>query len=322
MKNTIEKETVEKLQKEIQALQYENEQLKNKQIEIDKAKELYLHILEEFPALIWRANKEKLCDYFNTTWLEFTGKTMKQEYGNGWLEGVHPDDIQHCSEIYTSNFDKKEPFSMEYRLKNSDGEYRWILDYGRPYFDLDGSFLGYIGSCYDITDKKLYEQRLKELSEVDSLTKVYNRLKLDSLLEYELVRANRYGSTLSVIMVDVDNFKSVNDTYGHIVGDKVLIQITQIMKNNIRTTDILGRWGGEEFLVICPETDSKNAESLATKLMVEVQKHAFPKVEAQTCSFGVSSYKKNDDYTKLVHRADKALYTAKEDGKNQVKVVL
>lgn len=152
------------LKERIKELQNENAILKSEQIEISKAKELYLKIFEEFPALIWRSRLDKLCDYFNKTWLEFTGRTMEQEFGNGWAEGVHPDDFDFCVQTYVTAFDKREAFLMEYRMKNKFGEYRWIRDFGRPFYDLDNSFLGYIGSCYDITEIKDNELRLTELN--------------------------------------------------------------------------------------------------------------------------------------------------------------
>lgn len=142
------------LRERIIELENENSVLKQQQVEISQAKELYLKILEDFPALIWRARLDKLCDYFNKTWLDFTGRTMEQEFGNGWAEGVHPDDFDFCLQTYVTSFDKREAFLMEYRMKNKLGEYRWIRDFGRPFFDLDNTFLGYIGSCYDITVNK------------------------------------------------------------------------------------------------------------------------------------------------------------------------
>lgn len=136
-------------------LEQQNYQLRLQQVEISTAKELYLKIFEDFPALIWRSRLDKKCDYFNRTWLEWTGKTLDQEFGFGWTEGVHEDDFDRCVKIYETAFDKREPFYMEYRLMNRDGEYRWIADNGRPFHDLDDTFLGYIGSCYDIHDKKM-----------------------------------------------------------------------------------------------------------------------------------------------------------------------
>jgi len=153
-----------KLKERIKKLEDENSFLKQQQVEVNQAKELYLKIFEEFPALIWRSGLNKQCNYFNKMWLQFTGRTMEQEVGNGWTEGVHPDDFDFCLQTYVTAFDKKEPFLMDYRLKNKSGEYRWIRDYGRPFYDVDNTFLGYIGSCYDITDNINNELLLKELN--------------------------------------------------------------------------------------------------------------------------------------------------------------
>lgn len=155
---------LQELRSRVELLETENKQLRLKQVEINQAKELYLKIFEEFPALIWRSRLDMLCDHFNKTWLDFTGRTMAQEFGNGWAEGVHPDDFQQCLDTYVSNFEKRQAFVMEYRMKNKHGEYRWIRDHGRPFFDLDNEFLGYIGSCYDITENKDNELRLVELN--------------------------------------------------------------------------------------------------------------------------------------------------------------
>jgi two-component system, LuxR family, sensor kinase FixL len=109
------------------------------------------------PVMIWMAGPDKLCNFFNKGWLEFTGRSPSQEYGNGWAEGVHPEDFEHCLQVYGTAFDAREPFRMEYRLRRRDGEYRWVLDTGTPRFDASGAFVGYIGSCLDIGDSKQAE---------------------------------------------------------------------------------------------------------------------------------------------------------------------
>ncbi len=124
----------------------------------------YRTLADSGQALIWKANTDKLCDYFNKIWLDFTGRTLEQELGNGWTEGVHPDDYQYCLDIYLSAFDKHESFSMDYRLLRHDGEYRWIQDDGCPRFDVNGTFAGYIGYCLDITERKIAEKELQALS--------------------------------------------------------------------------------------------------------------------------------------------------------------
>jgi len=113
-------------------------------------------------ALIWTSGPDKLCNYFNEPWLRFTGRFLEQELGNGWAEGVHPEDFERCLQIYVTAFDQRLPFSMEYRLHHADGAYRWIRDDGNPRYDSRGKFIGYIGFCYDITERRLQERELEQ----------------------------------------------------------------------------------------------------------------------------------------------------------------
>ena len=115
------------------------------------------------PVLIWVSGEDKLPTYFNKAWLEFTGRSMEQELGNGWKEGVHPDDLAKISQTYGPAVDAREPFVMQYRLKNSDGEYRWITDQGVPRYGSRGNFRGYVGACVDITDLLKKETELREI---------------------------------------------------------------------------------------------------------------------------------------------------------------
>ena len=117
------------------------------------SKQEYEALVEQAPILIWRARPDTLCDYFNRRWLEFRGRTLEQEFGNGWAEGVHPDDLDRCVAHYLENFHAHRPFEMEYRLLRHDGAYRWIFDRGVPFFADDGAFAGYIGSCIDVTER-------------------------------------------------------------------------------------------------------------------------------------------------------------------------
>lgn len=143
---------------------------------LKEAHQLFATVANSSSAIVWMSGTDKLCTWFNEPWLKFTGRTMEQELGNGWAEGVHPEDMERCLKIYTEAFDKREPFTMEYRLRRYDGEYRWILDPGLPRFDYKGNFVGYIGSCLDVTESKLAEKTLQKneelLNDVGTIAKV------------------------------------------------------------------------------------------------------------------------------------------------------
>jgi PAS domain S-box-containing protein len=126
--------------------------------------QFYRKVFDDFPALIWRAGLDMGCDYFNNTWLEFTGRSMEQELGQGWAEGVHLEDLAACMATYVEAFEGRRPFTMHYRLRHRSGEYRWIRDIGRPFYDVDERFIGYIGSCYDVTKERDNELKLLELN--------------------------------------------------------------------------------------------------------------------------------------------------------------
>ncbi|NTW49489.1 MAG: PAS domain S-box protein [Chlorobiales bacterium] len=125
----------------------------------------YAIIVEQAPIMIWRANTTAECDYFNQRWTEFTGRALEQEVGNGWAEGVHPDDFQRCLDFYLINFKQEKVFEMEYRLRRHDGVYRWLFDRGVPFYDDDGTFMGYIGSCIDVTERIEAEEALLKAKE-------------------------------------------------------------------------------------------------------------------------------------------------------------
>lgn len=125
----------------------------------------YRLLVEHSPVMIWRAGLDAKCDYFNDTWLAFTGRTLAQESGDGWAEGVHHDDLQRCVTYYLDHFNRKQAFEMEYRLKRHDGEYRWIFDRGVPYTNEQGEFAGFIGSCVDIHERHVAQMAKDERSE-------------------------------------------------------------------------------------------------------------------------------------------------------------
>jgi diguanylate cyclase (GGDEF)-like protein len=159
---------------------------------------------------------------------------------------------------------------------------------------------------------------LKRLSVTDKLTGLNNRIKIDEVLNSNLHMFERYDNVFSVIIIDIDHFKKVNDTYGHQIGDEVLKHFAKILKSSARITDTVGRWGGEEFMIIASETDSYGATKFATIIKNTVAEHEFPKVGKVTASFGLTQISVGDSIEDVVSRADLALYNAKESGRNRV----
>ena len=284
--------------------------------------EQYRLIVESSPNMIWRSNLTAECDYFNKTWLDFTGKTLEEEYGYGWVKGVHKDDLDRCVKIYMDNFKKQQKFEMDYRLQRYDGECRWINDRGVPFYDKHGAFLGFIGSCMDVTEK-VEGQLLKEMAQKDSLCNTYNRQYSHKLLVDAYEKALESGLPLSVLMLDIDDFKSINDRYGHAAGDAVLTAVANTFRKAIRESDILGRYGGDEFVIGLVHTNHQEALELAKRICVVIANTEklvpdFPKIKVSV-SIGVKCLDDERALDELIDNADKKLYEAKKEGKNVAK---
>ncbi len=172
--------------------------------------------------------------------------------------------------------------------------------------------------------KEELEEKNKELKRIaitDKLTNIYNRVKLDSKMEAEMNRAQRFGHGFSIIIIDIDYFKEVNDNYGHQIGDCVLIEMAGLLKSHVRNTDTLGRWGGEEFLIICPETKEEGVLKLANNLQKTIEENTFSTIGSKTASFGITTYINGDNTNSMLKRADDALYKAKTTGRNKVEIL-
>lgn len=181
-----------------------------------------------------------------------------------------------------------------------------------------------------ITLQRLVEEKTRALNDAlhkismlaatDKLTSLFNRLKLDEYLDNELQRSQRYGNPLSIIMADLDDFKAINDQYGHLAGDQVLVDLAVLVSTCVRQTEFVGRWGGEEFLIICTETTALQAVELAERIRAAVEAHEFLGEHRRhvTASFGIASFRSGDSREEMIDRADAALYLSKKNGKNRV----
>jgi diguanylate cyclase (GGDEF)-like protein len=163
--------------------------------------------------------------------------------------------------------------------------------------------------------------KYEELSTIDNLTGVFNRSKFEMELRNEIKRIDRYETdTFSLVFLDIDYFKSINDKYGHLEGDNTLRDMARLIEKNIRSTDTLARWGGEEFVIIMPLTPMELAREVTEKFRKIIADEQFYVVGNITCSFGISEFKKGDNAQSLILRADQAMYKAKANGRNRVEI--
>lgn len=189
-----------------------------------------------------------------------------------------------------------------------------------PIFNAVGEIEYFVSTGKDVSEQVEMQQALSEMAMRDSLTGLCNRRHLNGVMNDEIKRINRYGGRVGLIMLDVDHFKSINDTHGHDIGDDTLIRIGNCLCDEIRETDHLARWGGEEFLILAHELDSALTLQLAEKLREAVEKLEVPKVEGVTISIGATVYHKNEPLEAFTKRADEALYLAKQNGRNRVEI--
>ncbi len=168
------------------------------------------------------------------------------------------------------------------------------------------------------TELEKIKDDFEKLATTDALTKIHNRYSLMNMISVEISRSHRYDTPLSIIMYDVDFFKKVNDTYGHDIGDIVLISLSNLVKKNLRDIDIIGRYGGEEFLIILPNTVLDDAQLFAERLRKEVDEYSFETVDNITVSIGIAELRPNEDEDQLFKRVDKLLYKSKNGGRNKI----
>jgi len=291
--------------------------------ELQESESRFRLLADSAPVLIWLTDAEQSAIWFNKPWLTFTGHSLSEDLGNGWLSAVEPSQRALVLKLLQAHYQTQQPFNAEFRLKRADGQYRWIINAGVPRFNSDGEFVGFIGSCIDITQHKEMEEELWELATTDGLTGFYNRRHFLAQLQAEFDRIQRNAELrASVLMLDLDHFKRINDDYGHAVGDEVLKHFSQIIRSQQRKIDIIGRLGGEEFAVILPDTNLAEALVLGERLRHAVARSPLTNESNTiviTVSIGIALLSINSKSADSVLRdADQALYMAKNAGRNQV----
>jgi len=229
---------------------------------------------------------------------------------------VHPELTEEVLERISQQLEKKEQMKDVIKLTNHKGESYYVhmmLQYGSY-----GSKKVVINLSSDVTELKYAELKIKEMAERDSLTKLYNRYKLDEFSSMLIKQYERYKTNFSFIICDIDFFKKINDTYGHLEGDEVLKNIASIIEKSLRESDVVGRWGGEEFAILLPNTELEEASLVAKKINVSVALYKHERVGNVYISCGVSMFRSDDTKLTLFRRVDNALYEAKNNGRNQI----
>ncbi|MBL0599352.1 diguanylate cyclase [Aeromonas jandaei] len=324
-------------------------------IRISDVSEAVVHgILEVISDGIWDWNANTGFVYRNPGWYQMLGYEP-HSLGNTvftWESVIHPDDIA----AVMAKFDlclngSAHEYRAEYRCRTRDGDYLWIEDCGHIIArNPDGSVARMIGAHRNIHASKLLQEQLERrnhsleqliaertaelarlneelqrkvdenrlLAETDALTGAASRYRLERALQLECERARRFHQPFTVIAMDVDNFKQINDSYGHHTGDQTLINIVALIRRHIREIDLLARWGGDEFMVVLPNTRHAEAQLVASKFQLLLQRETICPHGPATLSFGLAEYEQDEQKESLMVRADRALYQAKLQGKNRI----
>ena len=241
-----------------------------------------------------------------------------------WVSLIHPDDRQRTLAATQDCIENRcEQIDVEFRMKAKDGSWRWILGRGRAFLrNLDGRAVRIMGTNVDITKAKEMEEKLQELARTDPLTALANRRSIIEAIETEFLRSKRFGSDTAVLMIDIDHFKRINDTHGHEAGDRALVALARSLKTIARVTDLVARFGGEEFVVLLVGTDLSGAVDMAERIREAVAQIVLTSPSGDfrlTVSIGVAPLLNEDDeWSDTMSRADRAMYRAKNLGRNRV----
>jgi len=308
---------------------YDVSQLKRTEVVLKEQAEQLRFVLEGADLGFWDWNVRTGTVMRNERWAKMLGYTHAEIENTTmqWSDFVHPDDRERAwASINAVLEGRAATHKLEYRMRHKDGCYRWILDQANvTQRDEHGRPVRMCGTHADVTERKLLEEEVTRQARTDYLTGVFNRRHFMTLGSTEIERARRYGSELSLLMLDIDFFKRINDRYGHRTGDSVLKKLTELCQVGLRSLDVFGRLGGEEFAILLPETDQTAAAEVAERLRLIVSEARVPTdvgpAVSFTVSMGVSSMSPTTEgIDDLLSAADRAMYEAKHAGRNMVRL--
>jgi len=293
---------------------YKNQSMKNlnkKILEANKEIQEQQKMVDKY-VLIIRTDLKGVITDVNEAYCNHTGYKKEDLIGKRHNVMRHPDMSKEFFSKMWKNLNNNEVWQGEIKNFTKSDDICWLNTYIEPIIK-GNEKIGYRSISEDITDKK----RIEELSVTDKLTGLFNRLKLDEILTTQINEYKSYKHQFSIILLDIDDFKHINDNYGHDIGDYVLEEVSKRLTLNIRATDVVGRWGGEEFVVICKNTEAQNGLIVAEHLRELIETIPFDTVGQKTISLGVTDFRENDTMSSMFKRADQALYEAKKTGKNK-----
>ncbi|MDD5247457.1 MAG: PAS domain S-box protein [Rhodocyclaceae bacterium] len=298
----------------------------------------YRSVVDNVKEVVFQTDSQGLWTFLNCSWKEVTGFAVADSLGTLFLDYVHPDDRQHNQELFEPLIQRKEDCCRhEIRYLHQSGGFRWIEVFARLTLDEAGNIIGTSGTLNDITERRRMEDQVRQLAFYDPLTKLPNRRLLVDRLNLTMAASKRSGCYGALLFLDLDNFKPLNDTYGHAVGDLLLIEASDRLKRCVREVDTLARFGGDEFVVILSELDADKGESASRAKRVAEKIHSalsepyrltvMPEGRTDatvehhcTTSIGVAMFMGHETSQDHILRwADMAMYRAKEIGPNSIR---
>ncbi len=334
--NKVNRELEERVEKRTTDYQIINRTLEqeitgHKQAEeaLRESKEQYRALVENASDIVFRTDNNGHFTFVNAAAIRITGYEEKEIIGKHYPTLIHPDMRDEAIKFFGRQFVKglQNTYS-EYPIIKKDGREVWLGQNTQLIME-DGNVTGFQAVSRDITERKRLEkelrdseERYRELSIIDDLTQLYNSRYFYHQLKMEIDRLDRYEHPLTLLLLDLDNFKAFNDAYGHIEGDQVLLRLGQVIKRCLRKTDSAYRYGGEEFTIILPMTTRKEGTVTAERIRAEFKKENFSPVSDKhvylTVSIGLAQYKKKEDMKAFVHRVDQLMYQGKKNGKDRI----
>ena len=300
----------------------------------------YKYIVENIKDIIWEVDTNIVFTFVSPASKESIGYEPEELIGRSLLDFLSKASAEHILNQFKQNIQKRIEtgsekivlYNVEFITKENKTAYFEVSV--KPVFK-HKNLVGYIGSSRDISEKKVYENevkkyieelkhannKLEELANFDMLTEAYNRRKFENYAKLSIDKKVRYGCPFSIIMFDVDNFKKVNDSYGHKKGDQTLQKMSEIVRHIVRETDKLFRWGGDEFTILLQETILENACKVAEKIRAFIETKNFDVESGKvTVSLGVGEYKLGESPDQFILRVDNALLRAKTNGRNKIEL--